>query len=63
MSSGKPVLVSEMYWPRARIRRGADDRGVPDLKEETSCSRRFWALERVGQLRMACLQDSCSVLQ
>ena len=33
MSGGKAVFVSEMYWPRARIRWGSVHRWVSDPRE------------------------------
>jgi len=61
MSGGKPVLVSVMYSPRARMRRGFVHRWVSGPREDTSFSRRSRALDRAGQVSMACAKFSWSV--
>jgi len=58
MSGGNPVLVSVMYSPRAPMRWGSVHRLASCPREETSSSRRFRALERAGQVRIACVKDS-----
>jgi len=63
MSGGKPVFVSVMYPPRARIRLGSDQSVASCPREETSFSRRSRSLVRAGQVRMACWNVSGSVLQ
>jgi len=63
MSGGKPVLVSEMYSPRARIRWGSDHKAASCPRVETSFSRRSRSLARVGQVRMAWWKVSGSVPQ
>jgi len=61
MSGGKPVLVSVMYSPKARMRRGSVHRSASGPREETSFSRRSRALVPAGQVRMACAKLSGSV--
>jgi len=63
MSSTKPVFVSVMYWPRARLRWGSVHSMTSCLREETSFSRRSQTLVRAGQVRMACWKDSGSIPQ
>jgi len=58
MSSGKLVLVSEMYWSRARISWGSVHKRASGPREETTFSRRSQTLQRAGQLRMACSNNS-----
>jgi len=58
MSGGKPVFVSVMYSPRARMRRGSDYIVASCAREETSFSRRSRTRVRAGQVRMACWKDS-----
>jgi len=54
MSGGKPVFVSVMYSPSARMRRGSDHVVPSYAREERSFSRRSRACPRAGQVRMAC---------
>jgi len=54
MSGGKPVFVSVIYSPSARMRRGSDHIIASCAREETSFSRRSRTRERAGQVRMAC---------
>jgi len=61
MSGGKPVFVSVMYSPSARMRRESDNTVASCAREETSFSRRPQTRERAGQVRMACWKDSGSV--
>jgi len=61
MSEGKPVLVSVMYSPKARMTRGSVHRSASGRREETSFSRRSRAMLRAGQVRMACAKVSRSV--
>jgi len=61
MSGGKPVFVSEMYSPRARMRSGSLHSSASCPREETSFSRRFLASDRAGQARMACWKESGSI--
>jgi len=63
MSGGKPVFVSVMYSPRARMRVGSDHIGASCAREETSFSRRFRTHVRAGQVRTACWKDSGPVPQ
>ena len=63
MFGRKLVFMSEMYSPRAHIRWGSVSIRASCLREETSFSRWFGTLERVGQVRMACWNDSGSVPQ
>jgi len=63
MSGGKPLFVSVMYSPRARMRVGSDHIGASCATEETSFSRRFRARVRAGQVRTACWKDSGQVSQ
>jgi len=63
MSGGKPVLVSVMYSPKARMRVGSDHIAASCAREETSFSRRFRARVRAGQVRSACWKDSGPVSQ
>jgi len=58
MSGGKPVFVSVMYSPSARMRRGSDHIVASCAREETSFSRRSRTRVRAGQVRMACWKDS-----
>jgi len=52
MSGGKPVFVSVMYSPSARMRWGSDQIVVLCLREETSFSRRSRTCVRAGQVSM-----------
>jgi len=61
MSGGKPVFVSVMYSPSARIRRGSDHVDASCAREETSFSRRSRARWLAGQVRMACVKVSGSI--
>ena len=63
MSGGKPVLVSVMYSPRARIRWGSDNKVASSPREEPSFSRRSRSLGQAGQVSMACWNVSGSVPQ
>ena len=63
MSGGKPVFVSVMYSPKARMSLGSDHIGASCAREETSFSRRFRAPVRAGQVRTACWKDSGPVWQ
>jgi len=58
---GKPVLVSVMYSPKARTRRGSVHRSASGPSEATSFSRRSQTLVRAGPARMACVMLSGSV--
>jgi len=58
MSGGKPVFVSVIYWPSARMRRGSDHIVASCAREQTSLSRRPRTRVRAGQVRMACWKDS-----
>ena len=58
MSGGKPVLVSVMYSPKARMRRGSDHVVASCAREETSFSRRSQTRVRAGQETMVCWKDS-----
>jgi len=53
MAGGKPVLVFVMYTPRARSKRGSDNRGESYPREETFFSRRSRSLARAGHDYMA----------
>jgi len=53
MSGGKPVFVSEMYLPRARMSLGLVHGLALCPSEETTFSRRSLACDRVGQVRLA----------
>jgi len=61
MSGGKPVFVSEMYSPRARMSSGSVHSAASCPREETSFSSRFLDSDRAGQARMACWKDSGSI--
>jgi len=61
ISGGKPVFVSEMDSPRARMRSGSVHSAASCPREETSFSSRFLASDRSGQARMACWKDSGSI--
>jgi len=61
MSGGKPVSVSVMYSPKARMRRGSVHRLASGPREETSFSRRSRTLVRAGQVRMAGAKVSGSI--
>jgi len=63
MSGGKPVFVSVMCSPRARIRWGSDHQVASCPREGTSFSRRSRNLVRAGQARMACWKVSGSISQ
>jgi len=63
MSGGKPVFVSVMYSPRARMRVGSDHIDASCAREETSFSRRFRTRVRAGQVRTLCWKDSGPVSQ
>jgi len=54
MSGGKPVFVSVIYSPSARMRRGSDQVVASRAREETSFRRRSRARSRAGHARMAC---------
>ena len=58
MSGGKPVFVSVMYSPNARMRRRTDHIVALCAREETSFSRRSRTREGAGQARTACWKDS-----
>jgi len=60
MSGGKPVFVSVICSPSARMRRGSDHVVASYAREETSFSR--WSRARwvVRQVRMACVKVSGS---
>ena len=55
---GKAALVSVMYAPKARMRRGSDHVVASRAREESSFSRRSLTCVRAGQARMACWKDS-----
>jgi len=57
MSGGKPVLMSVMYSPKARIRWGSDHRLASCSREETSFSKRSPSLDRAGQVRNGLLES------
>jgi len=61
MSGGNLVLVSVIYSPKARMRKGSVHRSASGLREETSFSRRSWTLVRAEQVRMACVKVSGSI--
>jgi len=61
MSGGKPDLVSVMYSPSARMRRGSDHVVASCAREETSFSRRSRTRLRAGQESIACWKDSGQV--
>ena len=61
MSGGKPVFVSFMYSPRARMRWDSVHRVVSCLREENSFSRGSRAFARAGQVRMACSKECESI--
>jgi len=63
MSGEKPVFVSVMYSPRARMRRGSVHKVASHPREETSFSRRLLTLAQAGQVRMACWNDSGALPQ
>ena len=63
MSGGKPVLVTVMYSPRARMRWGSVHSGESCPREETTFGRRSRTHERAGQVSMAGWKDSGSVPQ
>jgi len=58
MSRGKPVGVSVIYSPSARLRRGSDHVFASCTREETSFSRTSRFRLRAGQVRIACWKDS-----
>jgi len=58
MSGGKPLFVSVMYSPSARLRSGSDHIVVSCASEETSFSRSSRTRVRAGQVRLACWKDS-----
>ena len=58
LSGGKPVLVSVMYSPSARLRWGLDQIIASCQREETSFSRTSQTHVRAGQVRIACWKDS-----
>jgi len=58
MSGGKPVLVSVMYSPKARMRRGSEQVVVSGAREETPVSRTSRTREQAGHVSMACWKDS-----
>jgi len=58
MSGGKPVFVSVMYSPSARMRRASDHIVTSCTREETSFSRKSRTRVRAGQVRLACRKDS-----
>jgi len=58
MSGGKPVFVSDMYSPEARMRWGSVQSTALCPMEMTSFSRRFQGLTRAGQVRIASWKDS-----
>jgi len=62
MSGGKPVLVTVMYSPRARMRGELDHIVASCAREETFFSGRSRTGVRAGQERMACLKDSGPVM-
>jgi len=62
MSGGKPVFVSMMYSPSARMKRGSDHIVGSCAREEASFSRSPRTRVRAGQVRMACWKDSGPVL-
>jgi len=58
MSAGKPLFVSVMYPPSARMRRGSDHIVASSAREEASFSRGPRTSVRAGHVRMACWKDS-----
>jgi len=62
MRGAKPVFVSVMYSPKARMSRGSVHRSAPGPREETSFCRRSRTLDRAGQEGMVCVGVSGSLL-
>jgi len=58
MSGGNPVLVSEMYSPKACVGWGLVHSGAWCPREGPSFNRRSRVLEGAWQVRMACSKDS-----
>ena len=61
MSGGNPVLVSVMYSPKGRTRRGSVRRSASGPRAETSFSMRSRTLVQAGQVSMACVKVSGSI--
>jgi len=63
ISGGKPLFVSVIYSPKARMRWGSVHLVASCPREETPCSRGSRALARAGQVRMTCCKVAGPVLQ